>query len=322
MFFQDMIQSQSVFGDPAVQSFPGCLHVAFGIDKNYARCMGVLIVSLQIKNASTPIIFHIFADSVEDKDLLRISHLIGNHNTFINIYYINKSKLATLPSAGHISTATYIRIIMPEVLHPKTPRFLYLDSDIICLNKVPDLNTLEMKDNAVAAVQDVDRVKSEKISELRIRHGLYFNAGVLLIDTQKWRQNNISHKVLDLIVEKGMHFSLFDQDALNIVLDGNVMALPSIWNQIYDLGQMTHDPLPDSFFLHYTGEVKPWRLSGRHRLSALYRDMEARSPWTGSPLLPPNSYKEMEIYARLSLRDGDIATGLLWYWKYLKTKFF
>jgi hypothetical protein len=29
----------------------------------------------------------------------------------------------------------------------------------------------------------------------------------------------------------------------------------------------------------------------------------------------------MEIYARLSMRDGDFAAALRWYWNYLRAKF-
>ena len=112
-----------------------------------------------------------------------------------------------------------------------------------------------------------------------------------------------------------------DQDALNLALDGEAAILPATWNMIYNLGQMTQYPEPGTLFLHYTGSIKPWRLSGRHPLSRYYRDCEARSPWRGEPLLPPAGYKEMEVYARLSLRDKDFFTGLRWYWRYLKTKF-
>lgn len=322
MFFQDIVQSRSVLGNQAVESSPDCQHIAFGIDENYVRCMGVLIFSLLEKNPAASFVCHVFTESVNPADMQKLSILAQNPRLLIHIYLLNKSTLSQLPSTGHYSTAVYHRIVMPTVLHAITPRVLYLDSDILCLGPLVGLNAPDLQGKAVAAVMDVDRVAQEKISELKLQHDFYFNSGVMWIDTAQWMQNDFSGKIIQVLAENQKGFSLVDQDALNLVLDGNVAALPPVWNQIYDLGQMTHDPLPDSIFLHYTGAVKPWRLSGRHRLSALYRNMEARSPWAGSPLLPPGGYKEMEIYARLSLREGDIATGLLWYWKYLQTKFF
>jgi lipopolysaccharide biosynthesis glycosyltransferase len=321
MFFQDIVQSQTEWGDQALKTFPGSLHVAFGIDKNYARCMGVLMLSLLEANPDSPLVFHVFAESIEPTDRQKIASLTLNSQACVILYTLNSSALSRLPSAGHYSTAVYNRIVMPVVLSETTPRVLYLDSDIICLGPITGLTAWDMQGKTVAAVMDVDRVAAEKINELKLQHDFYFNSGVMWIDTVKWTQAGLSEQIVKVLAANDQGFSLVDQDALNIVLDGNVAALPPHWNQIYDLGQMTHSPLPGSIFLHYTGAVKPWRLSGRHRLSVLYRNLEARSPWAGSPLLPPAGYKEMEIYARLSMRDGDFAAALRWYWNYLRAKF-
>ena len=322
MFFQDIVQSKTEFGDQTLKSFSGSLHVAFGIDKNYARCMGVLMFSLLETNPDLPLVFHVFSESIDPVDLQKISSLTDNPRVSIIIYILNPSALSMLPSAGHYSTAVYNRIVMPVVLSETTSRVLYLDSDIVCLGSIGDLTAWDMQGKAVAAVMDVERVAQEKINELSLQHQFYFNSGVMWIDTVSWTQAGLSDQIIQVLAANDQGFSLVDQDALNVVLDGNVSVLPPLWNQIYDLGQMTHEPLPGSIFLHYTGGVKPWRLSGRHRLSALYRNLEARSPWADSPLLPPAGHKEMEIYARLSLRDGDFTTALLWYWQYLQAKFF
>ena len=156
---------------------------------------------------------------------------------------------------------------------------------------------------------------------LGLKRNSYFNSGVMLINTAKWVAENISEKVLAILDERGASFTLMDQDALNLALDGEAAILPSTWNMIYNLGQMTQYPEPGTLFLHYTGSIKPWRFPGRHPISRHYRDFENRSPWAGSPLLPPAGYKEMEVYSRLSFRERDFATGLRWYWRYLTTKF-
>jgi lipopolysaccharide biosynthesis glycosyltransferase len=318
----DTVLLRKVYGDASLATSASAFHIALGIDENYARCMGVLLVSLLAANPDTPLIFHVFTESIKPEDLQRISSLTENRRTTITLYYINKSALAELPASGHYSTAVYYRIVMPSILGSLTDRVLYLDSDIICLGSLSGLAGLDLNDRAVAAVQDVQRVVVEKVSELKLQSQFYFNSGVMLIDIAKWNEADISSRVLQVLAGNKTGFSLVDQDALNIVLDGNVLPLPPIWNQVYDLGQMTHDPVAGTIFLHYTGAVKPWRLSGRHRLSNWYRNFENASPWAGSPLLAPTVYKEMEIYARLALKSGDLPTASVWYWKYLQAKFF
>lgn len=317
----DTILMQKSYGDPSLLNSSQAFHIAFGIDENYARCMGVLISSLLARNADIPLVFHVFTESVKPDDLAKISLLSQNRRTLITLYYINKAALAKLPAAGHYSTAVYYRIVMPEILQAVATRVLYLDSDILCLGSLTGLIGLDLGGRPVAAVLDVQRVVDEKVRELNLSQSFYFNSGVMLIDIVQWNQADISSKVLQVLAENPIGFSLVDQDALNRVLNGQVLPLPPVWNQIYDLGQMTHDPLAGTVFLHYTGAVKPWRLSGRHRLSDLYRNQENSSPWAGAPLLAPSGYKEMEIYARLSLKAGDLPTAARWYGNYLLAKF-
>jgi len=316
------VRLQETYGNPAGIPVGETFHIAFGIDENYARCMGVLITSIVSYNPEVPLMFHIFTESIRPEDIQRIVRLTERHPISIHIYYINTDAVKSLPAASHYSTAVYYRILMPAILQGTAGRVLYLDSDIICIGSLAELAHLDIEGSSVAAVMDVQRVADEKKQELHLQHDNYFNSGVMLIAVEKWNEADLSSQVLHVLSENKGKFSLVDQDALNIVLDGKVVPLSPVWNQVYDLGQMTHDPIPGTVFLHYTGSVKPWRLSGRHRLSAFYRNFETQSPWAGSSLLPPANYKEMEIYARLSLKDGDIPTAATWYFRYFREKFF
>lgn len=318
---ETMLCARTMLGDAALQDQPGSFHVAVGIDASYVRCAGVLIYSLLAENPAQPLIFHVFTDSMDPLDLQKFAELAKAHRTLINVYYINSAPLAALPQTDQYSTAIYLRLVMPQILQRVTNRFLYLDSDIVCLGSLSSLVSLNLQGNTVAAVSDVPKVVAEKTAALRLERPFYFNSGVLLIDITAWNQANLSNRVFQVLDSQAISFSLMDQDALNLVLNSSVLALPPVWNQIYDLGQMVQDPLPGTVFLHFTGEIKPWRLSARHRLSGLYRRLEACSPWAGLPLLAPEGYKEIEVYARLSRNNDDLATAFVWYLRYLWTKF-
>ena len=318
--FQDIVRHRESLDNNSENDANSFLHVAFGIDEKYARHMGVLITSLVAANPDLSFMFHIFTNALWPEDRERLSALVSP-STSIRVYYMAPDLLAKLPVTAQYPASIYYRLLMPEVLRECADYVLYLDSDIICLNHLPLFGKTALAGKPVAAVRDVLQVARERSNALGLRHDAYFNSGVMLIDVAKWNAGNLTNKVLKILDERGATFTLMDQDALNIALDGEAALLAPAWNMIYNLGQMTQSPEPGTLFLHYTGSIKPWRLSGRHPLSRYYRDCEARSPWAGSPLLPPATYKEMEVYARLSLREHDFGTGLRWYWRYLKTKF-
>lgn len=316
-----ILNRQESFGVQSADPAKPSLDIAFGIDERYARYMGVLMTSLIAHNVDCFLIFHVFTDSIRNEDRQRLSQLAEQFSVSIHIYYINPASVQNLPAANHYSPATYYRLLIPAILQGKITRLLYLDSDIICISKLTNISEIPMGNTIAAIVPDVPAIVEEKVKELHLTHKNYFNAGVMLMDIEKWNLENISEKVLTVLTENIGKFSLQDQDALNIVLDGKTALLPPTWNQVYNMGQMTQDLLPGTMLLHYAGSIKPWRLSGRHPISRHYRDFENRSPWAGSPLLPPAGYKEMEVYSRLSFRERDFATGLRWYWRYLTTKF-
>lgn len=316
----DIFHGKETLGThPASAAHPS-KHIAFGIDEKYVRHMGVLMTSLISRNPDSSFVFHVFTSTLRPEDRVRLASL-STESVTIHVYYMAADLLTKLPVTVQYPVSIYYRLLMPELLLESTDIVLYLDSDIICLDRLPDFNNVDLTEKPVAAVKDVPRVAQERNMALGLKHDSYFNSGVMLINTAKWVAENISDKVLAILDKRGSEFTLMDQDALNIALDGETAFLPPVWNMIYNLGQMTQNPDPGTLFLHYTGSIKPWRLSGRHPLSRYYRNCEARSPWRGEPLLPPVGYKEMEVYARLSLRDKDFSTALRWYWQYLNTKF-
>ena len=316
-----MLKSQEVLNHQVNDSHRPSLNIAFALDENYVRFMGVLMVSLIANNPDCHLIFHVFTDSIRPDDHAKLSQLAGQYPITIQIYYIHADTVKNLPIAHHVSGAVYYRLIIPDILVDHVDRVLYLDSDIICLGQIPNFNDLDLHGHAAGVVKDVEHIARMHLKRLELIHGIYFNAGVMLIDTKKWHADSITSKVLETLQERGSSLSMLEQDALNLVLDGKSTVLPAIWNQVYSLGQMTQDPDPGSLFIHFAGMIKPWRMSGRHRLSNLYLNHENNSPWKGSPLLPPSGYKEMEYYSRLFFKEGNYPAWLYWYFRYLKEKF-
>lgn len=109
-----------------------------------------------------------------------------------------------------------------------------MDVDIVCLNTFIDFY------NSRSAYTDIALVVSEGehlAPTLAVNIGLqgsnYFNSDMLLINVQRWLQENISDKTISTLKSQGHKFKYIDQDALNIILEGNVRFVKKIQLYIY-----------------------------------------------------------------------------------------
>ena len=69
---------------------------------------------------------------------------------------------------------------------------------------------------------------------LNLKSHIYFNAGVLLINVNRWIDNDCSDKILDIVKKYGQKLVLPDQDALNILfsLSGDTYYLDKKYNRV------------------------------------------------------------------------------------------
>ena len=157
-------------------------HIAFGIDEKYARHMGVLMASLISRNPDSSFVFHVFTNTLRPEDRDRLASL-STESVTIHVYYMAADLLTKLPVTVQYPVSIYYRLLMPEILRESTDIVLYLDSDIICLERLPDFSDVDLAEKSVAAVKDVPRVAQERNMALELKHDSYFNSGVMLINT-------------------------------------------------------------------------------------------------------------------------------------------
>mgnify|MGYP001272093671 CR=1 FL=1 len=90
---------------------------------------------------------------------------------------------------AHVSEATYYRLFVDEHLNKTSDVLIYLDADIICVD-----NPFEQLLQHIDKLKESDFIISVKtehsITDSQERLGMtsnqYFNAGVMIIDYQKW----------------------------------------------------------------------------------------------------------------------------------------
>ncbi len=242
------------------------LDICFSADDNCSEQLAVSIASiLETTYSENKHNIYILDGGISDKNKTRIKKLVKNHHSNIEFISVNSSDFDTCPmlkdenpkySSYHVTKPTYFRFKLPTYL-PLIEKVLYLDCDIIAMNSLSDLYNTDIQDYYTAMIPDID---SSQESE-RLQLAEYFNAGVMLINLKKWREENIQDKLFGFANENRSIILWQDQDVFNLVFKNNIKPLPHKWNYQIDHDQKHKQVLQKDTeinILHFAGRFKPW----------------------------------------------------------------
>lgn len=291
------------------------VHIVVGIDKKYARPMGVLMTS--IFEHTEGVALHIFADELENQDEARIRAMAARFGVHCVWYVVSPEVLGLLPTTRAWTIATYFRFVAGEYFCGKIPRILYLDSDMLCLRDIRPLFAIDMKGKAIAAVKD-EGLPPGRLERIGHKGDGYFNAGMLLIDLAQWCQAHSFDRAMALLLEDPKRYTALDQDVLNLIFENKVLWLDKKFNYCNNV----RDEYPeDTVLVHYTATPKPWLAWYFCSGANLWAQTAARSEWRDVPRISvPQTTRETRLMSRSSFQRGEMWQGIVWYMKYLKCK--
>jgi len=212
----------------------------------------------------------------------------------------------TLPEGAYVdprySAAASYRLLLPELL-PDHDKVIYVDCDFIVRQDFAALyNSTELEDKLLAAVYEAPiENQAETWEALGCDSRRYFNSGFLMMNLKQMREEGTSAKLMDALHAEYLEFP--DQDALNIVCQGRVLALPPVWNGI----RTFRIPLYKKDFqklyteddwaavqatgnIHFTGG-KPWNI-----FTLCYDNW-----WKEYALLPENFREEWTVSPKMNI---------------------
>ncbi len=265
-------------------------------DHRYIMPTGVLIHSVCKNNMDQDVRFHVIVDesvTKEDREDIRV---VAGRNT-VRFYDVDSRSFSTMPLAPGLSPATYYRLLIPHILPGDIRKVLYLDSDIIVRHSLLPLWETDINRYAIAAVTDVDEALIEKYNRQKYSPSLgHFNAGVLLINLDYWRENNI-HSEIELYIKTHVEDIRFaDQDILNYVLQKRKITLPIKYNTqtcfLWVLDKVRYDywkyekevleARKDPVIIHYSNaDCKPWMEDCIHPFSSSFFKYQNETKWKG-----------------------------------------
>lgn len=185
-------------------------------------------------------------------------------NNIGNLYpiYVNFSEDNFQINIGHITKETYFRLYAPYILPPEIDRILYLDGDLICNGSIRDLYDTPFDGNIFAACENVDP-DPHFIPWINSRlelplDNIYYNAGVLLINTKEYRKFVTVEQLNKFIEDNKEKIWCQDQDVINKLFNKKIKHMDDTYNY-----QVNHiDALRLKYnkkIVHYLSGPKPWK---------------------------------------------------------------
>lgn len=222
-----------------------------------------------LENTSRQLTFYIIHENPTTLEKLIKRTSIHPNVENIYTYKFIKRDNVNFPSfdESHMSEATYYRLFLGDYLPKEIKNIIYVDPDIICINnfdKIIDqtLSVLNSTDLLLAAKTEHFELDDSEVSvRLELTNNKYFNAGVTVINVEKWINQKYTDKLLEKMDHLGERVMWFDQDILNSYVDGDYLELPSALN-FTDLSLSLNDIKEVAIFYHYSGKKKPWTVKG------------------------------------------------------------
>jgi lipopolysaccharide biosynthesis glycosyltransferase len=264
------------WGEAIMDSDVAPMQVVMACDADYAMPLATALRSFVESNrGSWPIEFHMLSDGFDDAIKKRVLDSLPVGSVLIHWVPLDLMLFQGLWTRDDVSKMTFARLMIPKMLPNSISKVLYLDTDILVLGDLKPLWETNLEDSVLGAVLDNldSHFKSGRSGyEDAPRVQNYFNAGVLLIDLDRWRKEQVSEKAL-AYMDRHRKTPFMDQDALNVVCDGRWKSLDHRWN-FHDCWSrsISNLSLADRpVIAHFVSIMKPWN-TGMLSVNACFYD--------------------------------------------------
>ena len=240
----------------------GVIPIIFSTDDHYIAYLDVAIRSL-IENASKERTYRIIVLNTgldaKNVDRIKRNERTGFAIDFVDISSELEAIRSKLKNVYHFSIVTYYRLFIASIF-PQYDKIIYLDCDLVVTGDISKMYEIDLGENILGAapeqfVQNTPEFRTYARDALGVDPDGYVNAGVLLMNLDAFRKNEIESKFVKLITEYDFDLLDPDQAYLNYLCQGKIRVLPNGWNK---------EPMPlccegEKNIVHYALYKKPWQ---------------------------------------------------------------
>jgi lipopolysaccharide biosynthesis glycosyltransferase len=249
------------------------IHIGTGFDRGYLGPFCALVSSLIENHPEDRFEIHAIAEGLSDEEKKDIADNVERSGNRISFYSVAPSLVKKFVLSGEWTSAVYYRLFFSVLLAEHIQRLLYLDCDTLVVKSLRSFFDIDLGSYPLGAVYD-NYVKTQPHIGI-VDEGEYFNSGVLLINLDEWRKQEISEKAFRYLATHPEKIMFVDQCALNAVLRNNWKKLSSNFNLMYSVlpegvsQKALNKILKDTVIIHFTLQ-RPWLMLCKNRLRHLY----------------------------------------------------
>ncbi len=189
------------------------------------------------------------------------------------------------------------RLLLDKILPNSLNRILYLDGDTIVRGYLDELYNMDFNGKTIGMSIE-PTIEKERIKILELGNNPYYNAGVLMVDLQRWRKIKAGEKIINYYKKFDGKLFANDQDAINGAMKDEIVVISpkynfyNIFNQYpysflnkqvqpanYIAKDVFIDAVKNPVIIHYLGEERPWRKGNTHKYKGDYKKYLSLTEW-------------------------------------------
>ncbi|MEG7530905.1 MAG: glycosyltransferase family 8 protein [Hungatella sp.] len=284
------------------------MKAVYASNDHYARHLGTSLYSLlDCNQAMEEITVYLLSVNLSQKNLSCLHAIAKRFGRTLEVIELGevKNKFDYSIDTGGFDISTMSRLFIGDVLPMETERVLYLDCDVVVTQSLQKLWNTDLGHDIIGAVMEPTIYQSVKEAIDLKASDPYYNAGVLLVNLRRWREEGVQKQLLDFYQSKGGRLFACDQDAINGALKGRIKPLSPRYNfftnyryfayeELVSLS-LTYRVVPKALFMqakrhpaiiHYMGDERPWIAGNLNHYRKAYEHYLAETPWCGTPKEP------------------------------------
>ena len=205
-----------------------------------------------------------------------------------------------------IAISAYARLFLSSFIPKDIDKILYVDCDVVFNNDITKLWKKNIAAYSIGGVLDtLPDYKAKELIGLK-NNDAYVNSGVLLINLDYWRNNNIEQQFIDFLLYHNGEIHHHDQGIINAVCKNRLILKPKYnltstylshpyWllektNTPFYTQDVVKDAIVKPAIIHFTEGFynRPWISNSKHPMANVFRKYRNMTLWKNKPYRPDN----------------------------------
>ena len=268
--------------DPESMTAPSAIrHIVVATDENFAMPTSVTLRSLSMHNLHNEIMITVLHNGLTEESMRGIREAIPGVSHTVRWHDVSGFDPGAT-TKSHLPDSTYFRLLIEDAFEDSVERLIYLDVDVLVRKDLTPLWSMDLSGAPLAAVQSLHFPYVGSPGAVSHWSDLdfdprapFFNAGVLVVDLDRWRSERVAKHALEYLRSPLLGRGA-DQEALNVATIGTWKQLPPTWNfqppmlneghgvhLYFDAEEIEH-ARTDPAIVHFQTRPKPWHRGCEH----------------------------------------------------------